>query len=510
MEQFLEKHEEKIVGAISCFDRLNFKGYLPLSFPQAVEQFMLRRGFLVKDFKRFVGQASPRVVEHAKQAAKAAGRPYENVSRRTDKDKKARGIAERDGVTDGLVCVFSALEGCRSFSVVGGEGRPRLVSAARQCLCLYFYFIHPDLGWLHVRIQSWFPFTVQVCLNGHEWLARQLDREGIAYTRAENAFSWLADPARAQALADRFAKKGWSRVLSALARRVNPLMGNLLRRMKYRWVIDQAEYATDVLFCSPLALRPLYEHLLRHASLCFGAEEVMGFLGRKLTAGFAGDVVCHTTRRWPGARVKHRMKRNWIKMYDKHGSILRVETVINDPYEFRVRRWGTRAGRRQLGWFPMPKGVEHLGRYAEVSRAANRRYFTALASLEDPSAAIEALRTVASPVRRDGRSYRGFNPASEDDSRLFAAVLRGEHTLKGFRNAHIVVRFYPATEASGERRRQSARVTRLLQCLHAHGLIAKIPRSRRWRVTARGNAIMSCLLKVHRQDYHEAYSTLAA
>ena len=510
MEQFLAKHAEKIVGTISCFDRVNFKGYLPVSYPESLVQFMLCRGFLVKDFGRVVERNSKRVVAHAKEMAQKAGRPYRYLNRPTDKEALARRIAERDGVKEGLVCVLSAVEGCRSFAIVGGEGRPRLVGAPRKCLCLYFYFIHPELGWLHVRIQSWFPFTVQVCLNGHEWLARKLDREGIAYRRADNAFVWIADPARAQALANGFVKKRWPRVLSALARRVNPLLGNLLGRMKYYWVTDQAEYATDVLFRSPSALRPLYENLLRHATLCFGAEEVMTFLGRKLTGGFAGEVVNHSTRRWPGARVKHRMKGNWIKMYDKHGSILRVETVINDPSEFRVRRWGIRQGRRQLGWYPMAKGVANLFRYAEVARAANRRYLDALAGLEDPSAAIQALRTVASPVRREGRSYRGFNPASEHDSRLFAAVLRGEHALKGFRNCHVAQRLYPATKDPAERRRQSARVTRLLQRLHAHGLIAKIPRSQRWRVTRRGNAIMTCLVKVHRHDYHQVLSSKAA
>ena len=510
MEKFLTKHAEKIVGTTSCFDRANFKGCLPLSWAKAMEQFMDRQGVLIKDFKRFVEGHSERVVAHAKGLAERTGRPYRHLSGPADKDALAKKIAEQDGVTEGLVCVLAAVEGCQSFKAVYGKGRPRLVGAPRKCRGLYFYFVDRVLGFLHVRIQSWFPFTVQVCLNGHAWLARQMDRHGIAYRSQENAFHWIEDPARAQRLADRFVAKRWPRVLSALARRVNPLLGNWLGRMDYYWVTDQAEYATDVLFADPSALRPLYENLLRHATLCFGAEDVMTFLGRRLTAGFAGEIVNHATRRWPGARVKHQMKENWIKRYDKHGCLLRVEAVINSPREFPIRRWGIRQGQRHLGWYPMAKGVANLYRYAEVARAANRRYLAALASLDDPSEAVGQLKALAEPVRRDGRSCRGFNPASSEDTSLFAAVLRGEHTLKGFRNRDVGHRLYPVAKDPTEARRQSARVTRLLQRLHAHGLIAKIPRSQRWRVSRRGTLIMSCLLKVHRQDYHLLLSSKAA
>ena len=72
-----------------------------------------------------------------------------------------------------------------------------------------------------------------------------------------------------------------------------------------------------------------------------------------------------------GARIKHRMKNNWLKMYDKFGLVLRIETVINNPREFRVRRWRTREGRRELAWCPMNKSVINLYRYREVALAAN-------------------------------------------------------------------------------------------------------------------------------------------
>jgi hypothetical protein len=148
------------------------------------------------------------------------------------------------------------------------------------------------------------------------------------------------------------------------------------------------------------------------ATLCLRAEDVLTFLWRKLHGKFAGEILNDWKRRWPGARVKHAMKANWIRMYDKHGCVLRVETVINDPYEFKVRRRAGRRGRRTLGG-PLPKGVAYLLRYAAVSATANHRYLDALAVVDDPAPAQRALDRLVQPVRDgQGRASRPFNPAA--------------------------------------------------------------------------------------------------
>jgi hypothetical protein len=510
VERFLAKHADKITGVVACFDRVNFKGYLPLNWPEALERLMADSGVLIKDFKEFTSKYSRRLVDHAQGFAKEAGRPYEHLNRKIRKEDAARAIAERDGVTEGLVCVFGAIEPCSSFAVTGGKTRPRIVCRRRKCLHVYYYFIHPELGFLHVRLQTWFPFTIQVCMNGHEVLARAMDREGIAYCRADNAFLSIEDPEAAQALANRIDRRPWHKLLAPFARTVNPLLAELLRNKTYHWVTDQAEFALDICFRDPATLRPLYERLVRHAVLAFSAEDVLTFLGRKLHPAFAGEVLNDYKRRWPGARVKHRMKENWIKLYDKHGSILRIEIVINRPREFKIRRHGTRHGQRVLDWFPMPKGVAYLPQYAKTSLAAARRYLDALAIVDDPAPAQADLRDLTRPVRRRGRTYRGFNPADEDDVRVFAAVLRGEHMLQGFRNRHIREHLSCPPRSEVEKRRQSARVTRLLQRLHARGLIAKVQRTRRWRVTTKGIRLMGMAIRLHHETYPQALLDIAA
>jgi hypothetical protein len=443
--------------------------------------------------------------------ATRAGRPFLYVKGRVRKDDWARDIARQEGITEGLVCVFRVLEPCQSFQVLPGERRPQLVNARRKCLCYYFYFLDREFGLLHVRIQSWFPLVIQVCLNGHEWLAQKLDRHGIAYRKQDNAFLWIEDCTRAQKFADRFAKKNWPRVLGAFAKRVNPLLKDVLRGMEYYWVMDQAEYATDVMFESTDALQGPYEQLLKHATLCFSAEDVLTFLGRKLHGSFQGEVLTDMkAQRCPGARVKHRMKENWIKMYDKHGCVLRVETVINNPREFKVRRHGKRNGEVVLDWFPLAKGVANMPRYREIALAANRRYLDALATVGETSGARQRMRRLAQRVRDAKRSHRALNPANQQDVDLMAAVMRGEHTLRGFTNADIRQQLCPSTRDPRVKRRDSHRTGRLLKLLHAHGLIARIPRSRRWRVTNNGWATMTTILRHHHEHYPNTLAAHAA
>lgn len=510
MDQFITKHREKITGTISCFDRILFKGHLPLGWPGAMEGFLARQGLRIKDFGPFVNRHSERIKQHAKAMAQRCGRPYIHLTGPIRKEDRVRAIVERDKITDGLICILAAVEACQSFKLAYGEGRPHLVSARRKCLCLYFYFVDREFGLMHIRITSWFPFMVQVCLNGHDWLARKMDRHRIRYRQADNAFRSIDDPQRAQRLADRFVRKNWPRVLTAFARRVNPLMNTLLQGMDYYWVTQQAEYATDVMFKNPAALSGLYDPLLKHATARFGAEDVMTFLGRKLTARFAGDVGTDYKTRWPGVRVRHRMKENGIKMYNKQGSVLRIETTINRPGEFKVRRRGRRQGRPVMDWFPMAKGVANLYRYAEIGRAVNARYLNALAVVEDPTPAHQQMHALAQTRRHQDRTFRGFNPAAREDVGLLAAVMRGEYFLHGFANRDVRAQLFPPATDSPESRRQAARVSRLLKRLHVHGLIGKIQHTRRWRVTRKGHFLMTTILVLHDERYPATLNQLAA
>lgn len=510
METFLRKHQEIISGVLSCPDRVIFKGHLNLNHPKAIEQLLYRHGLLLKDFKTFALAQSDKLKAHAIEFAQRAGRPYEYLRSYKDKDAYVKKILKNDSITEGLVCVLATLEASPSFKLKYGKDRPTIEHDKPRCLCLYYYFVDKTFGLIHVRLQTWIPYTIQVYVNGHEWLARKLDSHGLAYTRHENAFTSIQEPKRAQRLADKWSAIAWPRRLNAVVRPVNPLLLTVLAGMSYYWVADQFEYSTDIMFKDAFVLKRLYLKLLQHAVLLFSAEDVLTFLGKKLHGVFLGEVITEYKKRWPGARVKHRVKANWIKMYDKFGCVLRIETVINDPYDFKVRRSGKRRGEQCIAWFPLPKGVAYLYRFVEIAHAANSRYIEALAVVDDPAATLDERAALARPVRpKTGKSHRGFNPFSPEDICLFSILLRGEFHLMGFRNKDIRQLLFSKSSLPDERRRQSARISRLLQILHAHQLIAKIPRSRRWKVSGKGQRLMVAAIQAFNNQQHTTQNEAA-
>jgi hypothetical protein len=517
MRDFIERNRSKIKGVLSCFDRLLFRGYLPVQTGSGMASFLFREHVQCRSLKDFLIEHSQKLRGHAEQMAADAGRPFEYLEKKMPMERRAREIAERDGIAEGLVCIFRVLQPCRSFSFKFKKGGDYVQSARRKCLHLYYYFMDLRFGLIHVKIQTWFPMTMQVYVNGQEWLARKLTANGIRFAKLDNVFIEVEDLERAQAFADRLPSLDWPRILDRYARRINPLMDGLLKNLNYYWVTAQSEYATDVLFKSRQALQGLYPHLLSHGMLCFGAKEVMGFLGKKLVGQFQGEVITDVLEfahlRIPGARIKHRVRKNWLKMYDKGGMVLRVEMVINSPEEFRVRRRVRRKGRSTTEWVQMLKGVAYLFRYRDVSRSANSRYLDALAVVTDPTTKVRELDRITRRKRTSTwRSAKAFNPLATDDVQLFKAVMNGDHCVRGFTNADVRKFLASSVHFKGRRqdeRRQSAKVTRIFQRLHTHGLIAKIPRSRRWRTTRFGRRMMATAIQVRELNFPQLLALAA-
>ncbi len=502
---FLVKFASLILWKHDCFDRVILKGHTYLAVPRNLEYFIdcvlrVRRKHFLKEL---APRYADRLVLHAQQWAHRAGRVYLYRTGDFRKDEWARQLVYDQRLSEGLVGILCTQETCSSYQLVPGPQRPQFVRAPRQQRVLYYYFLDPQFGLIHVRVETWLPFTIQVYVNGHEYVAQQLARHQLGFVQQHNAFTQLDDPAAAQRLADRFARLPWPNILDRWAHRVNPLLRELFPDERIQWVIDQAEYATDLCFRDRAALAGLYRQLVDHAVVTYTPKDILGFLGRKWDDRFDGEVHTHCENdRWFGTRIKHRLRRNWLKMYDKFGLLLRVETVINNPQEFSVYRTRQhRDGTSTAGWFPMTKSICSLVHYQEQALACNRRYLDALAVVDDPAPAYQQLKELTEPKVVQERSYAGFNPAQRADVRLFAAVLDGDGIARGFRNGDVRQALYGTRKTKDQQRRASAAVGRLLKRLHVRQLVAKIPRTHRWRVTERGRRLLGWAVQLYRRTW---------
>jgi hypothetical protein len=499
-----------VFGVLSGFDRLMFRGHLrELAYPGGMLRYCNFNGVRLTAFKTHAERLTGQLIEASEAQARRLGRPVEYLaSPQLRKEDHARGIAQRDGVAEGLIALFKCVEPCWSFTLRGNratkklEFRPEL----RKCLHLYHYYQHPMLGLVYARVQTWFPFTIQIGLNGREWLARQLDTAGLSYRRQDNCITWVEDMEQAQRLLDGQLKVNWAKLLSELGSRVHPSHPELLGkcRLDYYWSLKQSEWASDVLFAKPSELQRRYGAWLRYAVLKHDSAEVLRFLGRKLTASgsvnghYADEVLSDLGRRVDGVRIKHWAGDNSIKMYDKAGGrVLRVETTINDPSDFKVYRAKEGDPTGEKDWRVLRSGVADIHRRAVVSQAANERYLEGLAAV-DHTASIQELvepltRRVAEPGG-GGRKLRALNPLAGEDAALLEVVGRPEFTVNGLRNRDVVAGLHdkPAGDAA-EKKRRSARVSRLLRLLRGHGLLKKVATTHRYQVTPRGRLILTAL-----------------
>lgn len=512
-ESFYRKFGQYVTHVLSGFDRIRFRGSLRMLFdPRMMDLYLGCCGVLLKEFGSFAEGMTKRVTQLAYEAARKADRPICYLRGGSEsKEELARELAQRDKIDSGLIALFTALEPCLSYAIRGERSskKIKLVLETRKCLHLYHYYMHPSFGLMHVRVQSWFPFTVDICLNGREWLARQLDRSSIAYQQRDNCFLHVADPMQAQVLFNQQLATNWNEELDALLTQAHPLHTEIAQPIaqRYYWSASQTEFATDICFKDRASLAKFYPQFLHHAIRSFGSVDVLRFLGKrvnettsKVAANFRGQVTTSLKERPEGIRLRHTLNGNSLKIYDKEGIILRVEMTIVHPQEFKVYRPVRDDVDGQLKWQKLRRSVADLYRRAAVSQAANGRYLEALANVTGTTPLFQEAQSVCRALIVNGRRYRALNPWSAHDGALLEAINRGEFTINGLRNRDLMRLLYSSRARAKERRRRSAAITRKLALLRAHGLIRKVAGTHRYLLTSQGRRITTALLAARRAD----------
>ncbi|MBI2422033.1 MAG: hypothetical protein HYV27_04315 [Candidatus Hydrogenedentes bacterium] len=495
MEQFIAKHGRHVMGVLNGWDRLVFRGlYRLLSAEAGVTWYLKRLQIRLVDFKDFTQGLTGQIVAESLAEAAHAQRPYVYLaSSAVSKEETARRMLEEAPVTSGLIGVLRCVEPCWTYQLRcdRAKGKCELARAWRKCSFHYHYYLDPEFGFMHVRIQTWLPFTVQVYMNGREWLARRMDEAGLAYRRADNCFTWVEDFEHAQALMDGLGRMEWPQHLDALARRVNPeLVPGPGEPLQYYWTAYQTEWATDLAFRSPQALASVFPQLALGAITGFSSPDVLRFLQRRYTEGFTGEVSSDFKDRAEGVRVKHAANGNSVKVYDKQGSVLRVETTITNPRDLKVYRASERDPEGPKSLRRMRQAVADLPARARKSQRTNENCLDGLAQLDSTTRLEEIFASVSRPVKRRNKSARPLRVWTAEDQALMAAVSRPEYLLAGFRNADLAQLLFPDAQNSPKTRRNAAaKVSYRLKILRAHGLIKKLHKTRRYRLSTKGRQI---------------------
>jgi hypothetical protein len=314
----------------------------------------------------------------------------------------------------------------------------------------------------------------------------------LSYRRSDNKFLWVEDWQAAQELFEQQLQTSWVSVLDELQRQVHPLHPGHLGRLPvaYNWTVHQSEWATDVAFASRQDLERFYQRWVRHAFLNFDSANILRFLGRsgRLYENGTSAVQTNVEQFYEGTRLKHWVDSNSLKLYD-HLNVLRPETTINEPKGFRVYRTAQNDPDGEMKWRILRRNVADLHRRAQVSQAANERYLEALAGVTETKTVKELIeplcQCVPEPGKKPGRKVRALNPLGSTDAVLLTAISDPKYMVNGVRNRDLVKVLYgePTTDPV-EKRRRSARVTRLIRILRGHGLLHKVPRTHRYQVPA--------------------------
>jgi len=484
-QSLMQRYQAQIAGSLSCYDRIVITGTLPqVCYPGGMTYYLHSHEIPIFDYPDFAKGLRDQMREHAETLAAEAGIEIEHIGRSgiRKEDVVARVLQQR-GEHPGLVHILSAMECCSCYQPWRNKATG-LVSVKRReskCLHYYFYFIDPAFGLVHLRVPTWAPFRLQFCCNGHSWLARQLTAAGIGYTMVDNAFTRIDDWSRAQQLADSLVASDFHRSLDGYADLCCPVAGVFGQR--YHWSLMEVEYATDLAFRSSGFLQPVYEQLIRQTVLTVKAEQIATFLGRRITSQLEQEVGSfYATRPW-GTCVRHRFGKLSIKMYDKGGIMLRIETTADDVSAFRHHRQVEhRNGPPTVELAEVRKTIYSLADLRGIMRGCNQRYLAHLSALDDFSGGVRTLERLTKPREVDGKTVRGVNFFAPADKALLHALQDPKVNIAGIRRGEllpVVERFSP----SG--------LSRQLRRLLDLGVIRRIAGTYRYCLTKLGRAAIA-------------------
>ena len=503
----IEEQKENIKGILHGFDRIVFNGFIrQLCNTRQMLYYLIQNDVKLVDFHKFANEQTNKLCSHIDNIVKEENRPMIYVSKSGVNKEDVINSLKGNPIKKGLVCAISTLEVCKTMTVKGNKESKKLEVMWKPTKCKYYYlyFLDEMFGWMYFKIQTWFPYNAQVYINGREYLCKQLDNEGIKYERFNNSLTSINNIERAEEILDHLFNMNIERKLDYFSQKFNPLLTNIKEKLdhEYFWTVFECEFATDIMFKDRETVENIFPSLVETAFTTFKCDDIMSFFGRKLDYKFQGEIVSDLRKRYQGFRIKHKMKSNQVKMYDKY-SIIRIETTINDPHEFKVWKYkfndDTGEKIENSGhWILMGKSVSNLYRYAEVAKATNTRYINALPATKDIVTPVKEIETISSIIIVNERRISGFNFLSSADSKILEIIASGDFIVNGITNKTLRCRLFRNQNFNSKQ--VSSKTSRLLNKLKHHGIIKKVNHSSKYYLTTKGRKIINSILLFKKID----------
>ena len=486
----LENHEKEIAGIISVNDRIVIRGTLPIvSYSQGMNSFLFRNSIRIFDYLKFASGLRDNYIDYVKNFATENNIPIKPLnSYKIFKEDEVQKFLEERGTHPGLVCIISVVEGCSMFEPRYDKinNKPYLHYKRGRCLHYYFYFIDGVFGLCYLRVPTYAPFGLQFYCNGHNVLANELDKAGIKYHMLKNSFDRIDDYEKAQELANNLDVADLKKRLDYYSKLYCPVHIKLAEH--YHWSVMQLEYATDIIFKKKESLEAIYSDIVETAVHSVKVENIATFLGRRFTKAFNEEAGTKNKVLIEGTCIKHFYGRNSIKMYDKFGLVLRIETTSNDVRKFTIfRPVHHRDGTVEMKQTAASKDIFYMNDVNEKMHDANKRYIEYISGFEEHSIGREKLNKVTEKVVENNRSYRGLNFFNKEDENILKTIMLGEFNISGFRNKDIRQKI--KTKSQGQ-------ISRIIKSLRIHGVIKKVAKKYKYYVTENGKDILLSIFRM--------------
>jgi hypothetical protein len=362
-----------------------------------------------------------------------------------------------------------------------GQPYPWLVRSTAMVNQYYFYAVDRDFGPFFLKFCSYFPYNAKLCLNGHEYLKRQLTQRGIAYEALDNGLWSCAAPAAVQRLADGLSAPRIEALLHKWFSRLPHPFAARDRRAGYRYhcSILQSEFSLTQALDQPVMGRLFFEQVIRENLDLGRPDQVQLIFARRVSRRTPGRFRTRVITQGVTPSLHVDYKHSRIKQYHKGGRALRTETTINDPRDFDIR-----------------KGLSHLSALRKVGFQANRRLLDVQRISHDCAMGEAAFAGVSRPVTIDGQRAAALRWADPVVQALFSALIGFRLVPDGWRQRDLraplaaLLGVPPGDVGAG-------RMTYQLRRLRLHGLIERLPRSHRYQVTPHGLRIALFFTRVH-------------